>query len=59
MTWQIITKNGSTFMQNGTSTICIVYLEGMKTYELFHEGKQYHGFQSSRAAKDKYESLVK
>ena len=48
----------SYFIQNGSSTICKVWLNSL-TYELFHEDKQYCGFKTSAEAKQKYEELTK
>ncbi len=56
MTW--IQKN-QYYIENGTSTICKVWLNGILNYELWHEGKQYAGFKDADEAKLKFEELSK
>ncbi len=46
-------------MQCENSTICKVTLNGKLTYELWHEGKQYAGFETSKEAIDKFNQLTK
>ena len=46
------------FIQNGSSTICKVWLNSL-TYELWHNNKQYCGFKTSAEAKQKYDLLMK
>ena len=55
MTW---TKN-KYHMQCENSTICKVTLNGKLTYELWHDGKQYAGFETSKEAIEKFNQLTK
>lgn len=55
MTW--VEKN-KYYLQNGTSTICKVWLNRNLTYELWHNGTQYTGFKTADEAKLKYKELT-
>jgi hypothetical protein len=46
-------------MQCEQTTICKVTVNGKLTYELWHNGKQYHGFESSEKAIEKFNQLTK
>lgn len=56
MTW---IEKDKYYLQNGSATICKVWLNGKVSYELWHQGTQYAGMKTVDEAKLRYERLAK
>lgn len=46
------------YVECNGSTICKIYINKVLSYELWHKGIQYCGFENSQQAKDKYDRII-